>query len=845
MAKQHVKTAVNKNKQNEIGFSFDNFIPEKYRTPALLLLLLLLILIFFSPVIFGDKTTSSYDLTQSKSLRQYALKERDGNALWNPYIFCGIPAVVTTGSPRWFDLTNAVYSTISITAESLTKDYNATFTFSFIILGFAAFFLMRGLGFNRSISFFVALAMTFSTGITLLFYIGHISKLKSLALFPFILLMLFRFQKQIKLLDILILILGIHLLALSAHVQIVFYFALLTALYFIFYFIRALIIKDKYLQLQLIKSAGIFIGATIIALLMSYDTYSQILEYKPFSTRGTQSVTETHNTGASQNNSYEYATGWSFSPEEIVTFIIPSYYGFGRSTYDGPLTNNTPQEINTYIGQMPLVDTAMYMGVIVFALGLFAIYVKRKEPIIQFFGIVVFLFLLMSFGKNFPVIYNLFYYYVPMFDNFRAPVQILHVVQIIFPILAGYGIMHIVSARNEKSSSLEKGLKYTSIVFAVLFILALIGGDAIANSYAGRVSQFVSGLGSDSQRAQYYSAFSDYAASMFRGDVQVALALLALTFGLCYAYVSNKINKQLFIAGVIVFCLIDLFRVSSRGANYTDINTANEGFREPEYISVIKSQNEKLPYRLLNIKQDGSNGSFSNNGNFNVYFLQEDFYGYSAAKPRSFQDIMDVVGTPVNFTLWRMLGVKYIVTDQPFNPPGFTTVSANQNTIVTRYDKALPRVFFVNSVEQKSSVDILNAIKNDAFDPQNVAFVDKLDFKYDKGDSTSTSRIVEYKDERIVVDVNAKGDNFLFHSTTYLPGWKAYIDGNLTKVYKANFGFQGIVVPKGNHKVEFVYEPKGFALGKSLSLILNILLFAGVAAIIFISKKKKPEEEKK
>lgn len=845
MAKQQAKPVVNKNKQKEINFSLDNFIPEKFRTPALLLLLLLLILIFFSPVIFGDKTTSSYDLTQSKSLRQYALKQREGNALWNPYIFCGIPAVVTTGSPRWFDLTNAVYSAISITTESLTKDYNATFTFSFIILGFAAFFLMRGLGFNRSISFFVALAMIFSTGITLLFYIGHISKLKSLAVFPFILLMLFRFQKQIKLLDILLLILGIHLLALSAHVQIVFYFALLTALYFIFYFIRALVTKDKKLQLQLVKSAGIFIGATVIALLMSYDTYSQILEYKPYSTRGTLSVTETQNTGATQNNSYEYATGWSFSPDELITFLIPSYYGFGRSTYTGPLTNDTPQEVNTYIGQMPFVDTAMYMGVIVFALGLYALYVKRKEPIIQFFGIVVLLFVLMSFGRNFPVIYNFFYYYFPMFNNFRAPVQILHVVQIIFPILAGYGVMHIISLRNEKNSSVEKGLKYTSLAFALIFILSLIAGDAIANSYAGRVSQFVSGLGADSQRAQYYSAFSDYASSMFRGDVQVALALLALTFGLSYIYVSNKINKQLFVTGIIVVCLIDLFRISTRGANYTDVNITNDEFREPEYISVVKAQNEKLPFRLLNIKQDGSSGSFSNNGNFNVYFLQEDFYGYSAAKPRSYQDIMDVIGTPVNFTLWRMLGVKYIVTDRPFNPPGFTTVSSNQKTIVTRYDNALPRIYFVNNVEQKSPVDILNAVKNDSFDPKQVAYVEKLDFKFDKGDSTSTSKIVEYKDEHITIDVNAKADNFLFHGTTYLPGWKAYVDGNMTKVYKANFGFQGIVVPKGNHKVEFVYEPKGFSLGKSLSLILNILLFGGVAAIIFISKKKKPEEEKK
>jgi len=86
-------------------------------------------------------------------------------------------------------------------------------------------------------------------------------------------------------------------------------------------------------------------------------------------------------------------------------------------------------------------------------------------------------------------------------------------------------------------------------------------------------------------------------------------------------------------------------------------------------------------------------------------------------------------------------------------------------------------------------------------------------------------------------DVTANGNNFLFFGTTYLPGWKAYIDGSETKVHKTNYGFIGLVVPKGKHKVEFIYEPKGFEIGKDLSLALNLLLFGGIAAVFFINKK--------
>ena len=53
----------------------------------------------------------------------------------------------------------------------------------------------------------------------------------------------------------------------------------------------------------------------------------------------------------------------------------------------------------------------------------------------------------------------------------------------------------------------------------------------------------------------------------------------------------------------------------------------------------------------------------------------------------------------------------------------------------------------------------------------------------------------------------------------------------------------GIVVPKGEHKVEFVYEPKSFVLGKYLSLILNLVMFGGLGLTFFLSRKKNAPEK--
>ena len=835
MSKQ--KNVSTRQKQNkELSFSFDRIIPEKFQTPVLLLLLLILIAIFFSPILFGGKTLASNDLIQVKSLREYANKARDGYSLWNPHIFCGMPAVVTSAAPRMFDLTAAIYSYASRIYSAAFTDYNAIYTFSFVILALTSFFMMRNLGGSRLLSFLVAASIIFSTGITVLFYIGHITKLMSLAILPFILMMLFKFQKEIKLFDVLLFALGMHLLVLNAHVQIVFYFGLLAAIYFGYFIIYSIIKKNNELRNNILKSLAITIVVGAIAILMSFDTYSQILEYKPYSTRGTKSITEIQNPNTpSQNNSYEYATNWSFSPEEVMTFIIPSYYGFGKSTYKGELTQNQEVEVNTYFGQMPFVDTAMYMGIIVFALALFALVTRRKEPLVQFLGLVVVFFLILSFGKNFPLLYNLFYYNFPQFDNFRAPSMILHVLQIVFPILAGLGVMKIISLSEENNLSIQKSLKYLFFIFGGIFIISIIAGSSILSWFANRVSQYASTLGNQ-QEAQMFNALSDYMSKMFVSDVQIGFILLTFTFGVAYVYSIKKINKELMLIALAVFILIDLFRISTRGASYIDKSQIDQLFAEPNYVSVIKQQKEKEPFRILNLKRQGM-GSLAQNSNFNVYFLLEDFYGYSAAKPRSYQDLMDVVG-PVNVTLWKMLGVKYIITDQPYGVDGFTMVSQGENEFVYKNEKALPRVYFVNQVEQKTGKEILDKIKNDSFEPKKLAFVENKDFQLNSSDTNAVAIIKEYKDEKLSAETNSATKGFLFFGTTFLPGWKAFVDGTPTKTYKANYGFIGIIVPEGIHKVEFVYEPKGFAIGKTISLILNILLLGGIVVLFFVQRKK-------
>lgn len=74
-------------------------------------------------------------------------------------------------------------------------------------------------------------------------------------------------------------------------------------------------------------------------------------------------------------------------------------------------------------------------------------------------------------------------------------------------------------------------------------------------------------------------------------------------------------------------------------------------------------------------------------------------------------------------------------------------------------------------------------------------------------------------------------DGVLVLADNYFPGWRAYINGEETKIFRANFLFRGIYLPKGNHTVEFKYLPDSFYLGTQISLMTLISL---IILIIFI-----------
>jgi len=846
MAKATKGTRNKKAESNSLiaKFTLEEFLPQKYHLLAVILVIIILFLGFLNPLYFGGKTFESGDIIAGAAMYPYIQNHHGGFTLWNPYIFCGLPAYATGTQFAWFNLISVVFTASrSLFSFFFSVDY-AKWGFYLIILAFTSFLFMKHITKNTLVSLFTALSTSFSTGLIVFLYIGHVTKLTSIAWYPLIFLMLLRMKVKIRLIDFFILIITMQLYLEGFHVQIIYYTFLAVGIYFLYFFLHAVIRKENILRNQILKSAGAFVIASIIALLIQSDSISQIYQYTTYSTRGGKSIVEKEATSNNPSSSayYEYHTMWSFSPQEVLTFIVPSYYGFGNSTYSGPLSQDQSVDVNTYFGQMEFVDVAMYMGVLIFFLGLFGIFTCWKDSFVRFLTLLSVIALLVSFGKNISVLFNLFFYYLPLFNKFRVPSMILVLLQLSFPVLAGYGLMKIISIRKEKEIKLIRIIKNVSISFTLLFVLSLLLNGVISDWFASRISEYAGSIQqSQPQLSQQFTALSQYITDMFMSDLLIAFGILSIAFWASYSYINFKISQDILVLVIIGLTLFDLFRIDARGEKYVNNPDINNLFKVPGYVNAIKKQDDKDPFRILDIKQDRSLGSISNNSNYNAHFLLEDFYGYSGIKPRSYQDLIDVVGSPVNETLWRMLNVKYIIADQQLPFSGLVPIYQNMKEIVYKNDEALPRLYFVNNVsETKDDLHLLTEIKENAFDPKKEAFVNENIQHVDIPDSSAYVNITKYEDEKIEINVRASGNNFLFFGDTYMPtGWKSYIDGVKTKIYKTDHGFMGIIVPKGEHKIEFNYAPISFYVSEYLSLSLSSIVLLGLIVSIGIELIKK------
>ena len=84
--------------------------------------------------------------------------------------------------------------------------------------------------------------------------------------------------------------------------------------------------------------------------------------------------------------------------------------------------------------------------------------------------------------------------------------------------------------------------------------------------------------------------------------------------------------------------------------------------------------------------------------------------------------------------------------------------------------------------------------------------------------------IVSSSGNEVRIDARPKRLAYLVLSDTYYPGWKCYVDGRETPIYRGNFSMRAVLVSPGEHQIKFIFIPASFRIGMWTSLASVLLL---------------------
>ena len=849
MAKSKTPPEKSKNVKPPQGGIQLNFLNKDDRNTRLVFvgIIVLALLMFFFRGLFDGKVFASPDNLSPLSFKTFTddAKAQGIFPLWVPYIFMGMPSLASLtaallGMQNIFSfVTDSVLSGISgDNLFILTLPY-------YFLFAITLFYYMRYKLKNNFIALFCALTGVFATGIIQLIIVGHHTKMMTFSFFPLILLFLDKLidsedENRFKLMiNFAILTVIVYLQLHFHHIQMLFYSYMMIGLYVLYIFIYRLINKIE--VGKMIRAVALLIAAVIVALAMDADIILSVKEYNKFSMRGESSVVaknDSNNDG--KPLSYDYATNWSFSPGEVMTFIIPHYYGFGNVDVDG-------QKANLYWGQMPFTESPVYFGIVVLLLAIIGSALNfRKNPFVQIITLIIIFFLFLSFGRTFPLIYNLFYNYLPYFSSFRAPVMIHYYMDLAFVILAGFGVKSLIEVVKEQGGH-EKLKKMSYLLFGIAGLMLLISFVGFEGSYtnsitSGPLTEKLRSQGANPQQVtQYMKQISGIAYKNVINDLMMHSFLLLIVISGIYFYSTKKITSSVLGVIIIVIALFDILNVSLKTLHWDDKAQKESFIAETDFVKwLLSKEPNTYEYRIA----EYSRGGLTTSNNL-AYFRFHCFNGYQGAKLRIYQDAIDVAGGENPF-LQALANVKYIVSDSPIKDTTAYKEVYKGSNIIYQNKLALPRAYFADDYKIETGLNILNNIRSANFDPRKLAYVEKdPGRKIDKADSNATAKITKFDIHNIDYDVNAVGNNFLVLSEVYYPaGWKAFVDGQETEIYKTNYLLRGVIIPAGKHKLELKFRPEIYFTGKTISLAAN-----GIVILIFIAsiggyyfRKKKPEK---
>jgi hypothetical protein len=446
-----------------------------------------------------------------------------------------------------------------------------------------------------------------------------------------------------------------------------------------------------------------------------------------------------------------------------------------------------------------------YLGVGAVILALLAVWRGRNQRVWLLTALAIFS-LLMALGSR-GLVYEWFKCLFPLIGFIRFPIKFLMLATFVIPLLAAYGLSWFHGLPTKSWPREWRRIKGLA--------LGLIGLMTVILWLAWKYPQQGGELTTTAWNA-----------------LVRALFLLLLVGGIALLRRDPDLKRQrLWQTGFIVLLWFDVF------TNASNLNpTVKCSIYEPDLIRRFFKWDDQL--------EAGVSRAMQSKASYKQIFLTEltdpvlDAYRRRLTLSQDF-NLLDHVPTfegHYSLDLKESLAVfrtMYLTTNECSRLKDFLGISHTSNPTNTAEwvsrESFLPMITTGQKPEFVSDAETLNALVSDNFEPLRTVYLPLEACCHVRANDQAKARIVssQFSTHRLEIEVEADAPAMVVVAQAFYHPWHAYVDGEPTRLWRANYAYQALEVPPGEHRVRLVYEDKMFLGG--VLLTLTAMLACGTA----------------
>jgi hypothetical protein len=755
-------------------------------------LLFLNLLYFFPVLVEGNSAVLSYRGTDTWGQffywRHFAYESlaRGEIPLWNPYVFSGAPFVA--------GIQSAIFYPLNLLFLIFPTPFAINFSIALhcFLASLFTYLYARYLGIGRSGATLSGACFAYGSPYFLHVFAGHLPNLSTMIWLPLLFLGIEVFLETRDLRYAVYSGIALALQLFAGHPQYVFYSLIAVSLYFLIRLIMRSTAKDVP---NLLTGYSVFL---VTGLLLAAVQLLPTVEFTRNSFR--EALT------------YDWVAIFSLPPEMLLTMLIPDFFGD---------ISNVP-----YWGKNYLWEMSLYIGVIPLSLAVVAVIFEWRDRVLAF-SLLAATALILALGKYTPLLRILFNF-LPGFDRFRGLSKFGYIFSFAMAMLAGFGFTQLaVLAETKKNRLAHLSYALLGIPF-FLVLLAIVGPFSESGWWYSLIESYVSGDDRYSILPPLTNAFVNGAMSVAFSSFLKSCALLTILGACVLVLVKKRAMAASTLGAVVLLAAMDLWHFGSR---YLVEFSPKEIAMDQEVRAFLRQDRE--PFRIASPLDE-----FINTG---VYEGIENVGGYDTLALKRYTEFINFaqglpLEEPSNNTRVRaisplldLLNVRYFIVDAStrIEHPGFQLVFENSSYHVYQNQSALPRSFIVHDARViKDRDEAFRLMASPGFNPASVAIVEeKVDsLAPDASIQSPPPRFLERSADRILLEANLNKSGLLVLADAFYPGWKSFVDGQESKIYRANYVLRAIFVPAGKHRVEFKYDPWSVKAGALISIVTLLLV---------------------